>query len=193
MKKAKVVNVNIELRKLITQLKDNCLSSGTAEAAPQVSLKNGAPASLETLLPISHDAPLGKGEKTVVDKKWRKTLEVEMSEINVSFPQLDDVVSRIKQDLVTDLSTQKLLRAELYKVLIYRPGDFFRPHFDSKKADNHIITLAVDTGLEQCDGGFTWFRKPRKVDYMDDGEEILAHSESVVWKSRGEPGAWAAW
>jgi len=44
------------------------------------------------------------------------------------------------------------LRAEFYKVLVYRQGDFFECHRDSKKAEQHVATLVVDLGLP-CRGG----------------------------------------
>jgi hypothetical protein len=50
------------------------------------------------------------------------------------------------------------VEAELYKVLIYREGDFFKWHWDSKKSENHIMTLCIDVGLDSCEGGELNFR-----------------------------------
>jgi hypothetical protein len=44
--------------------------------------------------------------------------------------------------------------AELHDVLLYSPGDFFKPHVDTKKGPKHLMTLAVDAGLcPPCRGG----------------------------------------
>jgi len=88
-------------------------------------------------------APFGKGVQTLVDTKVRKTFELSPERFRVSDEwntQVAGVVARVADDLglpPTDL------HAELYKLLVYRRGGFFRPHRDSEKSDGMVGSLII--------------------------------------------------
>ena len=167
------------------------------------------PADIEKLCGLCVQASFGYGEKTLVDSKVRQTLETEA--IEVEWADLQRVLDQVRSKLCPD----SLLRAKLYKVLVYRPGDFFKPHVDSKREDDHLLTLVVDCGAGPCDGGEVWFlghapedqneiSKPKsdKAGYAAQGSEDGSPTPDTVpsvqnltqnaWKSN-QGGDWCCW
>ncbi len=61
-------------------------------------------------------------------------------------------------------------------------------HRDSKKGDNHVMTLCVDTGLDRCKGGELQFATITDEDKVHDGR-----GEPQEWDSRGVAGSYACW
>ena len=86
----------------------------------------------------------------------------------MQWKDVDIVLERLREELVGPART---VRAELHKVLVYRKGDFFNLHYDSKKAPNHALSLSVDTGLAQCSGGVTLFPGPCRPNDKEDGKK----------------------
>ena len=107
-------------------------------------------------LPLSEDvaqklascceqSPFGRGEATVVDTKVRKTLQLEPSKFQVTNPAwqscLDKVISSVRNDL--GVQDHIKVEAQLYKMLLYEPGSFFKPHRDSEKVEGMFGTLVI--------------------------------------------------
>ncbi|KAK8078931.1 2og-fe oxygenase protein [Apiospora phragmitis] len=83
------------------------------------------PRDAEVIRKACHQAPFGRGEETVIDESVRKTWEVGREGFSFSNPQPDGA------------------RADPYKLLLYDPGSFFKPHKDSEKAPGMIATLLI--------------------------------------------------
>ena len=88
-------------------------------------------------------APFGKGTKTLVDTKVRKTFELSPDRFRVS----DQWNSKVADVIATVASELGLppdeLQAELYKLLVYKDGGFFVPHRDSEKVDGMVASLII--------------------------------------------------
>lgn len=113
-------------------------------------------ADLACLIARCHKAPCGKGAATVVDERVRQTLELDADACTV------DCGGRLEAEVLPEikrqLSLQHLnLRAQLHKVLVYRPGDFFKPHRDNLKDPRHHLTLVLDLGAEHQGGEIEFF------------------------------------
>jgi hypothetical protein len=107
-------------------------------------------ATVEELRALCEQAQCGVRNETVTDLSVRKTLRAPPGKVGVEWAGL--------QAALAQLEREGLLRgpvtAELHDVLLYSPGDFFKPHVDTKKGPKHLMTLAVDTGLcPPCRGG----------------------------------------
>ncbi len=169
--------INLEMRELFDKLPDNFLAVGTTRDGPVV-----VPSSVEELLVRAKRSPVGKGNETVFDESVRKSAEEAGEECPVSWDSLTAVLSEVSRELVQG----RPLRAEAYKALIYQEGDFFKWHRDSKKGDNHVMTLCVDTGLDKCKGGTLEFATIADEDKVDDD------SHSALWGG-GVAGSYACW
>ena len=104
-----------------------------------------SPATARKIRGVARPARYGYKQETRLDRKVRDTWEIpakglvldERRWAKTLAPQLE----RIRRDL--GLPKRCRLRAELYNLLIYGPGQFFAPHRDSEKADDMLGTLVV--------------------------------------------------
>ena len=175
-------------------LPDVFVAAGTATAPPQLDVT-----SVDDLVSRAKKSFVGKGSETVYDERVRKSLELVPGEgCRVEWPQLGEVLQRVSRDLVQG----RTLRAEPYKILVYREGDFFRWHRDSKKGEGHLLTLCVDTGLDECEGGELLFRHNWEDDSLEGDRTEFPFAALVgqgfgsnrcKWSSNGRAGAYACW
>jgi hypothetical protein len=94
---------------------------------------------------IGRPARHGYKEETRLDLRVRDTWEIMQQQIMVDEPRwlrmLVPALGQIREDL--GLSEGCTLEAALHNLLVYAPGQFFRPHQDSEKGDGMIGTLVV--------------------------------------------------
>ncbi|KAK5625328.1 hypothetical protein RRF57_001044 [Xylaria bambusicola] len=90
----------------------------------------------------SRQAPFGRGDKTVLDTSVRDTWELDASKFKMANPAWSTFASRVLQDVSQSLGTSGVTM-ELYKLLLYEKGSFFKPHKDSEKAPGMIATLSI--------------------------------------------------
>jgi 2OG-Fe(II) oxygenase superfamily len=98
----------------------------------------------KTLKKHAHQAPYGKGERTIVDTKVRRVWEIDAAEVEFENPDWKKVeaeaVERTKEGLGLKSQT---LTPHLYKLLLYEKGSFFVPHRDGEKLDRMVATLVL--------------------------------------------------
>lgn len=127
-------------------------------------------ATVNELLEMCVQAPCGVDGQTVTDINVRRTMKVGSDRVVVDWPHLEGAL----KEIAFQLGIPGTVTAELHDVLVYRPGDFFKPHIDSIKHPDHRATLVVDTGMGgACSGG-----------------QLFA--DGNTWSSSGA-GSYAAW
>jgi hypothetical protein len=127
------------------------LMSSTPSAPQLLDQAAGARiASVEELRALCNQAQCGVRNETVTDLSVRKTLRAPPGKVGVEWAGLQAVLAQLEREGFL----RGPVTAELHDVLLYSPGDFFKPHVDTKKGPKHLMTLAVDTGL--CRGTPTW-------------------------------------
>jgi hypothetical protein len=105
----------------------------------------------------------------------RKTLRAPPGKVGVEWAGLQAALAQLEREGFL----RGPVTAELHDVLLYSPGDYYKPHTDTKKGPKHLMTLAVDTGLcPPCRGGELVLGTDK-----DGGEE---------WLPRGA-GSFCAW
>ncbi|KAL9119935.1 MAG: hypothetical protein Q9187_003512 [Circinaria calcarea] len=95
---------------------------------------------------ICHQAPFGKGRKTVVDTTVRRTWELNPSQFEIRNPAWQDCVKNAVQSVGKELGIvggMSSISAQLYKMLLYEKGAFFERHTDSEKAHGMFGTLVI--------------------------------------------------
>ena len=86
------------------------------------------------IIAASHQAPFGKGERTIIDTSVRRTWELNRDQFTIrNSPGFDAVVSRAVEAACTRMGImgqpgQQRINAHLYKMLLYEKGALFRPH-----------------------------------------------------------------
>ncbi|EXJ60531.1 hypothetical protein A1O7_04684 [Cladophialophora yegresii CBS 114405] len=100
----------------------------------------------QTIISKSQQSPFGKGSQTIVDTSIRKSWQLDPSQFTIRNPKwqqaVDNVARKIHGALVLDIEPDRF-SAELYKLLLYEPGAFFKPHKDSEKAPGMFGTLVI--------------------------------------------------
>jgi hypothetical protein len=91
-----------------------------------------------------HQAPYGKGEKTLVDTSVRRVWRMRPDHFRLKNPEWDRVVKGIVGAVQEELGLEgQGLEANLYDLLLYEKGGFFLPHRDGEKLDRMVATLVV--------------------------------------------------
>ncbi|WP_406696446.1 2OG-Fe(II) oxygenase [Singulisphaera sp. Ch08] len=103
-----------------------------------------APKQAKELIEHCHQAPYGKGEKTLVDRSVRRVWRLEPDHFTLTNPEwnrfIATTVSKVQEAL--GLEKQKL-ESHLYDLLLYEPKSFFLPHRDGEKLNRMVATLII--------------------------------------------------
>eukprot|EP00475_Leptophrys_vorax_P001162 TRINITY_DN10615_c0_g2_i1.p1 TRINITY_DN10615_c0_g2~~TRINITY_DN10615_c0_g2_i1.p1 ORF type:complete len:561 (-),score=131.27 TRINITY_DN10615_c0_g2_i1:15-1697(-) len=145
-----------------------------AESGETVTSADGLKRVIEEM---SEQAPVGRGEETVLDTSVRNVLQVKDGLVKVQWAEgvLEQVLAEAGMLLHADSKCQ--FRAEFYKVLIYPRRSFFKAHKDHKDHEDLWATLSVDlSNFGPVSGG-----------------DVVFASPNASWSSKNQPGAWAAW
>ena len=90
----------------------------------------------KALVKLCERAPYGRGRETLVDTRVRNVWQLAPSKLCLAgkaWPRtLDRILATVTQGLGCGSAN---VRAELYKLLVYDRGSFFKPHRDTEKAD----------------------------------------------------------
>jgi len=105
------------------------------------------PAQAQALIAVAERAPYGRGSETLVDTGVRRSWQIAPAALAKAPLERQRIwrqtLARIVRRATTDLGVEGKVRAELYKVLVYEPGDFFVAHRDTEKVDGMFATLVV--------------------------------------------------
>ena len=73
-------------------------------------------------------APFGRGEETIVDTDVRCTWQLDPTQFSIQSPEWSDQLDALLVNLKTDLGCSDMqdISCELYKLLLYEPGGFFK-------------------------------------------------------------------
>ena len=98
----------------------------------------------EAIAGVCEQAPYGRGEETLYDASVRSTWQLGPAGFSVGGGSWSDTLAEIMRRVQVGLGCENLdVKAELYKLLLYREGDFFAPHRDTEKADGMFATLVI--------------------------------------------------
>jgi len=80
------------------------------------------------LIEVASRAPFGKGEETIVDTSVRCTWQLNPSQFSINNPKWEKSLHMLSSRLRTELgcSERTTVTFELYKMLLYEPGGFFK-------------------------------------------------------------------
>lgn len=127
---------------------------------------------IKGLIDLAHQAPFGKGSKTITDTNVRKTWEIDADQLSFIGKDWNKVLVEMLKNVQDDLGiTHHKIKASLYKMLIYEEGGFFLPHKDSEKEKGMFATMVV--GLPSTHTG------GELVVHFDEKEEIISFSAAT--------------
>ena len=98
-------------------------------------------------------APYGRGQETIVDPSVRDCWQLAPARVRMGGRAWADTFGEILDRTTVGLGCPEgAVTAELYKLLIYEPGGFFKPHRDTEKADGMVATLVVSLPVSGAGG-----------------------------------------
>ncbi|MDA8021320.1 MAG: 2OG-Fe(II) oxygenase [Thermoanaerobaculia bacterium] len=106
----------------------------------------GLPISKEqgrALCEVADLAHYGQGEETLLDREVRDTWVIPTDRVRFERGTWDEVLQPLVDELREELGVLGTLRTKFHSMLVYGPGQFFRPHQDSETADEMLGTLVV--------------------------------------------------
>ena len=103
----------------------------------------------------ARQAPHGRGMETIIDKSVRDTMQVDADQVTLTNPVWSAGIKGLTRKVCTALGVNPdLVRSELYKLLLYEEGGFFKKHRDTEKADGMFATLVVQLPSRFTGGSF---------------------------------------
>ncbi len=101
-------------------------------------------AQIGALIAAAERAPYGKGTETLVDTAVRDCWQIDATRVRVAGHAWPDSFAKVMELVAAGLGLPaERLNAELYKLLIYRPGGFFAEHRDTEKVPGMVATLSL--------------------------------------------------
>ena len=90
-------------------------------------------------------APFGRKEETIIDINVRNVWQVPSKMVELSNPEWNLVVEKACKEVANKLGLSDCkVHFELYKVLLYAKGSFFKEHRDTEKIPNMFATMVIN-------------------------------------------------
>jgi len=137
-------------------------TSGTI-SAPMPLLKIGHVDTISFPVPVAQcrrmirkaatKAPYGRGNNTLLDESVRKVWQVDSDNISLGGVGWEKTLPSLLEKVATGLGCKaEQIEADLYKLLVYEKGGFFKPHRDSEKAGGMFGTLVISLPSKHTGG-----------------------------------------
>ncbi len=99
----------------------------------------------EKIIAKCEQAPFGRGEETITDTSVRNVWQMSPKHVSFKNPEWNQEINKACRKIGEDLGLSDCnIQCELYKVLIYGPGSFFKQHRDTEKMPNMFATMVVN-------------------------------------------------
>ncbi|KAK5955576.1 hypothetical protein OHC33_003217 [Knufia fluminis] len=122
----------------------------------------------KALISQCQQSPFGKGVRTLIDLSVRKCWELASDQFsikNAAWPTfVNGLLDKAYQEFGLSCPRQNV-SAELYKLLLYEEGAFFKPHQDSEKTPGMFGTLVVSLPSKHEGGTVVLSHNKQKYQY----------------------------
>ncbi len=106
----------------------------------------------QALARIATPAPYGRGPDTILDPKVRRCGQIPAEHVDTNDARWGRTLDGIVAAAAAALGVDGKVTADLYKLLVYEPGDFFAAHRDTEKVAGMFATLVVVLPSEHAGG-----------------------------------------
>ncbi|KAI0686996.1 hypothetical protein C8Q76DRAFT_686525 [Earliella scabrosa] len=124
---------------------DLTLFYGTEGNAHRINLGNANATQLQHLAETCQPATFGVDNEDVMDETYRKAGKLDTEDFLVGFEVVrSGILDVVHSELAIDrLVKEDAIRAELYKLNVYGPGSFFKPHVDTPRSELQFGSLVI--------------------------------------------------
>ncbi|KAF8885006.1 hypothetical protein BD779DRAFT_1673882 [Infundibulicybe gibba] len=110
---------------------------------------------LELLSDACEPATFGLNQVDVLDESYRKARRMDYEKFFTKFtPEAYNLPDRIRAQLLEGLEQRRTIRAEPYKLNVYRKGSFFKSHKDTPRGSNMFGSLVIIFPTQHEGGAF---------------------------------------
>jgi len=175
--KSSVVKVAYKTTTTIT-----CPSTSTGiciekdEVWSSVEFPGASKAAMIKLFDMCSVASFGYKDKDVIDKNYRDALKLDPTDFATTFQLCNTPIIREIESLIPHSAG---LQAELYKLNIYLPGGFFKPHVDTPRSGQMFGSLVICLPT-----------------HFSGGELVVRHNNKEIkynWSSLSDPFSGLQW
>lgn len=135
---------------------------------------------LDWLCKEGQASPFGKGMKTVLDPEIRRSIEFEAHDIEILNPRWKSSLKKLINSISSQMGIDFQIKAELFKLLVYREGGHFKFHQDTEKMPGMFATLIVQLP-SRCEGGSLICRFADKAYSFDFGNQEADSEFSIYY------------
>ncbi len=108
---------------------------------------------VDRLIERATRAPYGRGEETIIDTTVRQVWQISADKVSVGGKFWERSFETILGSVAGGLGCERAqVSADLYKLLVYEPGGFFKPHRDTEKSEGMFGTLVLVLPSEHSGG-----------------------------------------
>jgi len=130
-------------------------------------------AQVEALIAQCERAPYGRGRETVLDTTVRKVWQLAPPRFDIGGKSWSGTFDRILASVVDGLGcADASVSAELYKLLVYDEGAFFKAHRDTEKTEGMFGTLLIVLPSRHAGGQLVVRHTGREVAVDLSGDEV---------------------
>ncbi|RXW16208.1 hypothetical protein EST38_g9649 [Candolleomyces aberdarensis] len=132
---------------------------------------------IQKLVDVCQQATFGRGDQDVLDESYRKAWKLDTSEFSTQFDIIRSGVMNIIHDQLLHYEKNNMkLEPHLYKLNIYGPGSFFKPHVDTPRSQDLFATLVVVFPTVHTGGNLLIGKEGSLLNF--DSSKLLFDSES---------------
>ncbi|THH12096.1 hypothetical protein EW146_g7825 [Bondarzewia mesenterica] len=188
-------HVNVQVETLAATIEyDPPFYSGTMKVSPEsfalfygqennaqrINLSNADEEKLVHLFDACDSATFGRNEENVFDETYRKARKMDTSNFQCAFDaERLGLVDIACGNLIFGESRLKIVKAELYKLNVYGPGSFFKPHKDTPRGEDMFGSLVV-TFPTVHEGGELVLRHSEKEEVLNFAAWLKKENEPCV-------------
>ncbi|KAF6748371.1 hypothetical protein DFP72DRAFT_574982 [Ephemerocybe angulata] len=136
------------------------------------------------LIEVCEPATFGRGNEDVLDESYRKAWKLDVSQFASQFDVVTSgVLDTVQEQLLLYESSTKTLEAYLYKLNIYGPGSFFKPHVDTPREAEMFATLVLVLPTVHTGGNLLLGENGSIADFnsADQMYEAETKTPKIVW------------
>ncbi|TQV90386.1 oxidoreductase, 2OG-Fe(II) oxygenase family protein [Cordyceps javanica] len=143
-------------------------------------------AGLDRLLQHARPATFGRGGQDVYDESYRKALQMDPATFCTTFEPYSvgiiDAVAQVLLPSVSDSTTHRAVRAELYKLNIYSgPSRKFKPHVDTPRSSSQFGSLVICLPVKHTGGHLKVRHKEQEVVFDWSADQDKPDHDRIRW------------
>ncbi|KAF9555440.1 hypothetical protein CPC08DRAFT_821089 [Agrocybe pediades] len=180
----------LKFREALSNLQELQYCSGTVPLDPEssklfyegqkdaqvIDFMNATKEDLCRLSVACQPASFGRDQQDVYDESYRKAGKLDATHFVMALnPWASGIVDTVKQVLLRNRDAGKSVKAQLYKLNVYGPGSFFKPHVDTPHGDNMFGSLVIVLPTKH-EGGSLVFRHEGQESVFDTAAAVSSEA-----------------